>query len=63
MADVAIARIAIPTATGIAHASFAMIHKIATVRRSNLGIRIGRVPATLMTDIERSLLVLLGLAS
>lgn len=63
VADVAIARIAIPTTTGTTHPSFAMIDKITTVRRSNFGTRIGRVPTTLMTDIERSLLVFLGLAS
>jgi len=61
--DAPIARIAIPTTTGIAQPSFAMIDKITTVRRSNLGTRIGRVPTTLMADIERSLMVFLGLAS
>ena len=61
--DAPIARIAIPTTTGIAQPSFAMIDKITTVRRSNLGARVGRVSATLMADIERSLLVFLGLAS
>jgi mRNA interferase MazF len=40
-----------------------MIDKITTVRRSNLGARIGRVHTTLMADIERSLMVFLGLAS
>lgn len=62
-ADATIARIAVPTTTGIAQASFAMIDKITTVRRSNLGVRVGRVSARLMSDIERSLLVFLGIAS
>lgn len=62
-ADVAIARIAVPTTTGIAQPSFAMIDKITTVRRSNLGTRIGRASTALMTEIERSLMVFLGLAS
>lgn len=62
-ADATVARVAIPTTTGIAQPSFAMIDKITTVRRSNLGVRVGRVPTTLMADIERSLMVLLGLAS
>lgn len=62
-ADAPIARIAIPTTTGITQPSFAMIDKITTVRRSNLGTRIGRVPTALMADIERSLMVFLGLAS
>ena len=61
--DAAIARIAVPTTTGIAHPSFAMVDKITTVRRSNLGMRIGRVSTTLMADIERSIMVFLGLAS
>ena len=61
--DAAIARIAVPTTTGIAQPSFAMVDKITTVRRSNLGMRIGRVSTTLMADIERSLMVFLGLAS
>lgn len=63
MADAPIARIAIPTTTGIAQPSFAMIDKITTVRRSNIGVRVGRVSTTLMADIERSLMVFLGLAS
>lgn len=63
VAGVAIARIAVPTATGIAEPSFAMVDKITTVRRSNLGARVGRVSTTLMADIERSLMVFLGLAS
>jgi mRNA interferase MazF len=66
VAGAAVARIAIPSdplSTGIAQPSFAMIDKITTVRRSNLGTRIGRVSTTLMADIERSLMVFLGLAS
>ena len=63
VADAPVARVAIPTTTGITQASFAMIDKITTVRRSSLGARIGRVPTAMMADIERSLLVFLGLAS
>lgn len=63
IADAPIARIAVPTTIGIAQPSFAMIDKITTVRRSNLGARVGRVSATVMADIERSLMVFLGLAS
>ena len=57
-------RVAVPNdeTTKIADPSFAMIDKITTVRRSNLGARIGRVPSALMADIERSLMVFLGLA-
>jgi mRNA interferase MazF len=39
-----------------------MIDKITTVRRANLATRIGRVPSANMADIERSLMVFLGLA-
>lgn len=63
VAGVAIARVAVPATTGIAQPSFAMVDKITTVRRSNLGTRIGRVSTTLMADIERSVMVFLGLAS
>ncbi len=62
-ADAPIARVAVPATTGIAQPSFAMIDKITAVRRSNLGERIGRLPTTVMADIERSLVVFLGLAS
>src|SRR5690349_4882705 len=61
-ADAPTTRIAVTTA-GISQPSFAMIDKITTVRRTNLGTRIGRVPAALLADIERSLMVVLGLAS
>ena len=62
--DTPISRVAVPNdeTTKIAEHSFAMIDKITTVRRSNLGARIGRVPSALMADIERSLMVFLGLA-
>jgi len=62
-ADAPTIRIAVPTTAGISQPSFAMIDKITTVRRTNLGTRIGRVPAALLADIERSLMVVLGLAS
>lgn len=63
VADAPIARVAVPTTAGLAQPSFAMLDKITTVRRSNLGVRVGRLSATLMADIERSLMVFLGLAS
>ena len=63
VADAPIARVPVPTTSGITQPSFVMIDKITTVRRSNLGARIGRVHTTLMADIERSLMVFLGLAS
>ena len=62
--DTPISRVAVPNdePTKIAEPSFAMIDKITTVRRSNLGARVGRVPSALMADIERSVMVFLGLA-
>lgn len=63
VADAPLARIAIPTTVGVAQPSFAMIDKITTVRRANIGVRVGRVPAGLLAEVERSLLVFLGLVS
>jgi hypothetical protein len=37
-------------------------HKITTVRRSDVGERVGRVSATTLVEIERSLLAFLGIA-
>lgn len=62
--DTPISRVAVPNdeTTTITEPSFAMIDKITTVRRSNLGARIGRAPSALMADVERSLMVFLGRA-
>ena len=59
-----IARVAVgaDATTGLDKRSSAMIDKITTVRRSNLGERLGRVPSGLLADIERSIMVFLGLA-
>lgn len=62
VADAPIARAAIPTTTGIAQPSFAMIDKITTVRRSSAGEAIGRLDSVQMVELERRLLVFLGLA-
>lgn len=63
-ADAPLARIAVSPSdeTGIERDSFAMVDKITTIRRSALGTRIGRLPATTLADIERALVVFLGLA-
>jgi mRNA interferase MazF len=39
-----------------------MVDKITAVRRTSLGSRVGRVPTSVMVDIERSVVVFLGLA-
>ena len=62
--DAPVARIRVPSdeVTGVGQESFAMVDKITAVRRSSLGARIGRAPAALMVEIERSIVVILGLA-
>ncbi|MFF1832283.1 type II toxin-antitoxin system PemK/MazF family toxin [Paenarthrobacter sp. NPDC058040] len=47
---------------GLQQASHVMIDKPTTVRRSNVHQRLGRVTASQLVDIERALLVFLGLA-
>lgn len=63
-ADASLTRIAIPAdgMTGISSHSFAMVDKITTVRRSSLRERIGRASASHVVEIERSLMVFLGIA-
>jgi mRNA interferase MazF len=48
--------------TGIDSPSFAMIDKVTTVRRSSAGEAIGRLDSVQMVELERRLLVFLGLA-
>lgn len=62
--DAPLLRIRIPATatTGIRSESYVMVDKITTVRRSNVGQRVGRVSATTLVEIERSLLAFLGIA-
>ena len=48
--------------TGIGQDSFAMIDKLTTVRRSNLRTWVGHLDAVRMLELERRLVVFLGLA-
>lgn len=48
--------------SGIETESYAMVDKITTVRRTRLGARIGRATTAQMVDLERALLMVLGLA-
>jgi mRNA interferase MazF len=48
--------------SGLQQASQIMVDKLTTVRRSNLGQRIGRVDSKTMVAVEQSLAVFLGLA-
>lgn len=62
--DAPLLRIAVPatTVTGISRASYVMVDKVTTVRRSSVSERIGRIPATAMVQVERALVAFLGLA-
>lgn len=48
--------------SGLRQESHVMIDRLTTVRRSNVQTRLGRLTAAQLADIERALLVLLGLA-
>lgn len=63
--DAPLLRIPIPAndVTGLDCHSFVMIDKLTTVRRGNVSRRIGRVSTSQMLDVERAMLVFLGLAS
>nr|WP_246223666.1 type II toxin-antitoxin system PemK/MazF family toxin [Pseudarthrobacter psychrotolerans] len=47
--------------TGLERVSQIMVDKLTTVRRANLGQRIGRIESATMVAVEQSLAVLLGL--
>ncbi|WP_142057638.1 type II toxin-antitoxin system PemK/MazF family toxin [Pseudarthrobacter sp. B4EP4b] len=47
--------------SGLQQVSQIMVDKLATVRRSNLGERIGRIDSRTMRAVEQSLVVFLGL--
>ena len=49
--------------TGLEHVGQIMVDKLTTVRRANLGQRVGRVDAKTMVAVEQSLAIFLGLAS
>ncbi len=48
--------------SGLRHDSDVMVDKITTVRRSNLHQRVGRLTSQQMADVERVVVVFLGLA-
>jgi mRNA interferase MazF len=62
--DAPLMRMSLPAngKTGIASPSFIMIDKVTTVRRSNIGDVVGHLDAVHMLELERRLLVFLGLA-
>ncbi len=63
VADIPLLRIPLQpnTTNGLATPSSIMIDKISTVHRSKLGQRIGKVSTTEMLQMERGLLVYLGM--
>lgn len=48
--------------TGLRNPSWVMVDKLTTVRRINVHDRLGRLSAAQLIEVERSLLVFLGLA-
>lgn len=48
--------------SGLDHDSDVMIDKLTTVRRSNVHTRVGRLTAEQLVEIERAMMVFLGLA-
>ena len=63
-ADAPLLRLPVPaeSTTGIDEPSFAMVDKVTTVRRSSVGPAVGRLESVHMLELERRLLVFLGLA-
>ncbi len=49
-------------ANGISSPSFVMIDKITTIRRSNVGVVVGHLDPVQMLELERRVLVFMGLA-
>lgn len=48
--------------SGFDHDSDVMIDKLTTVKRSNVGTRVGRLTAEQVVEVERAMMVLVGLA-
>ena len=62
--DAPLLRLEVPanSTTGVDALSWAMVDKVTTVRRSNVGDTVGNLDARLMLELERRLIVFLGLA-
>ncbi|MFM8352805.1 MAG: type II toxin-antitoxin system PemK/MazF family toxin [Actinomycetales bacterium] len=63
--DAPLLRVAVPAndQTGVAVESFLMVDKLTAIRRKNVGRPFGRLPRSQMVELERRIVVLLGLAS
>lgn len=55
-------RVAADDLTGLQHESQIMIDKLTTVRRDNVGSRVGRLAPESIVEVERALMAFLGLA-
>ena len=64
LTDAPLLRVRVPAGglAGLDRESDIMIDKTTTVRRSNLGHRIGRLATDQLADVERALMTFLGLA-
>lgn len=64
LVDIPLLRIVLaPTElSGLLRESHIMIDKLTTVRRSNVQSRVGRLTASQLVEVERALLVFLGIA-
>lgn len=62
--DAPLLRMGVPSdeSSGIDASSYVMIDKLTTVRRGNIGEKVGFLTAVQMLELERRLLVFLGLA-
>lgn len=62
--DAPLLRMAVPAdkASGISADSFAMVDKVTSVKRDSLGEVVGHLTAVQMLELERRLVVFLGLA-
>ncbi len=62
--DAPLLRVSVPASelSGLRQESHVMIDKLTTVRRSNVQSRVGRLTAAQLVEIERALLVFLGVA-
>ncbi len=55
-------RVAADEISGLQQASQVMIDKVTTVRRDNVGTRVGRLTSENLVKVERALMAFLGLA-
>lgn len=62
--DAPLLRVSVPASelSGLRQEGHVMIDKLTTVRRSNVQSRVGRLTSAQLVEVERALLVFLGLA-